>query len=253
MVLPQPALRQGGREEAAFVRDAEQGGGFQGLDESGRVTDRKDVPDPLMRIASRDEGHDAGRSDLGILRPELRLGFGVGLEPRAVDVTAVDAARVLDLPRPARAHRLRGRVGQEGLIGPRPTTNHGFVAEQRIGVADERRAEGLADQLGAEAGGVYEEIRRQPLPVLQPKGLDLPIGLLDRGQVAVDDFDAELGGMGLQPSDEFRVLDVVAHRWVHQGPGAFRATRKDLTGRHQRGHGVDVGQALAAGEADRSA
>ena len=82
-------------------------------------------------------------------------------------------------------------------------------------------------------------------------GADFAVGLLDGRQVAVDDLDAELGGVRFQPSDELRVLEVIADRRVHQRPRAFGTTGEDLARRHQGGDGVDIGQAFAAGETDR--
>ena len=83
------------------------------------------------------------------------------------------------------------------------------------------------------------------------QGLDLPAGLLDRGEVTVDHFDAQLGGVAFQPSDEFGVLDMITHGGVHHRPRAIGAPRKDLAGGHERGDRIGIGQGPSAGEANR--
>ena len=78
--IPQAALPKGQGKHAAFIRDAEERSRLEGFDESGGITYREDISDPLTGIAPGDERHDTRRADLGILPPELRLRLGIGDE-----------------------------------------------------------------------------------------------------------------------------------------------------------------------------
>ena len=112
------------------MRNAQQRGRLEGLDETSRVTDRKDIADPLVGVTSRHEGDDTRGPHLGILRSELRLGVCIRNKLRAIDITAVDSFRMLNLPSPTRLHSLSGRIGQDGFRCSRPTTDDGLVAEE---------------------------------------------------------------------------------------------------------------------------
>ena len=157
---------------------------------------------------------------------------------------------MLDLPGPARLHGFRDGVRQDRLVTTLPATHQGPIAEQGVGVADERRAQGLADQFGAEAGSVHEEVRRQAAAILQLQSLHLAGRLFDRLHVAVDDLDAEFRGQGLEPRDELRVFDMVADGLLHQRPRTFRASREDLVLRHERSRRIGVRDGLVAHETD---
>ena len=130
VVLLQTTLRERNRQEATLVRNAQQRGRLEGLDETSGIAHRKDVTHPLVGVTSRHEGDDTRGSHLGILRSEFRLGVRIRNKLRAIDITAVDSFRMLNLPSPPSLHSLSRRIGQNGFRRACPTADDGLVAKE---------------------------------------------------------------------------------------------------------------------------
>ncbi len=208
----------GGREVAAVEHfhehfgvgaDDHEGGGFQGLHEAAGVADGDDVVHPLAAAGAGAEFHDAGGlGSLGIFAEEFGGGFVIRDGLGGINVAAVDVVLVLDLPCPACIHGLRGGVGQDGLVGAIPSADDGAVAKEGALEADKGFFERLAEQLAAEAAGVYKKVGFEFAPVFEMHGGDAVWRALGAGHFSIHDLHAHLAGDGFEGLDEFFVFDV---------------------------------------------
>src|SRR2546421_1077470 len=127
-----------------LANDTERGA-LQRLDETAGIADGHHILHPAALVAAADELHDPRVAQLRVFPAKLEFGVAVGDEPGAVDIAAVDAKVVLDLPRPSCVQRLGGRVRLDRLIRPpRPAPPDGPVAKEAGLEAHERLRQRLA-------------------------------------------------------------------------------------------------------------